>query len=204
MDLIWWSGQLLVAGPDTRAFLTRQEPGTLVTGLRLAPGIAPTVLGIPADELRDQRVDLTQVWGPSKTAPWLDRLAIASNPACALESLTVQHIRATQVPPASIRRIVELLAADTAVAGIALELDISERQLHRRSLAAFGYAPKVLARILRFNRALEMARTGIPLAQAAFQAGFADQAHLSRETRSFSGVPISELLRRRSPLDSWA
>jgi AraC-like DNA-binding protein len=43
------------------------------------------------------------------------------------------------------------------------------------------------------NRALAMARTGTPFATVAAVAGYADQAHLSREVKALAGVPLSEL-----------
>ncbi|MGW5695942.1 helix-turn-helix domain-containing protein, partial [Streptomyces asiaticus] len=70
-----------------------------------------------------------------------------------------------------------------------------ERQLHRRSLAAFGYGPKTLGRVLRLNRALDLARTGLPFAEVAATAGYADQAHLARDVRALAGVPLGRLLR---------
>jgi AraC-like DNA-binding protein len=66
--------------------------------------------------------------------------------------------------------------------------------LHRRSLAAFGYGPKLLGRILRLNRALDLARAGTPYATVAAQAGYADQAHLSRDVKQLAGVPLRVLL----------
>ena len=42
-----------------------------MTGLRFAPGYAPRVLGVPADEFTDQRVPLDAVWS---TAPRCDRI----------------------------------------------------------------------------------------------------------------------------------
>lgn len=62
MDLIWMDGAVHVAGPDSRAFLTVQPPGQVVTGLRFRPGAAPGVFGLPACVLRDQRVRLEDLW----------------------------------------------------------------------------------------------------------------------------------------------
>ena len=76
------------------------------------------------------------------------------------------------------------------------ELGLGARQLHRRSLAAFGYGPKTLARILRLQRALALARAGVPYADTAARTGYADQAHLSRDVREFTSTTLSELLRR--------
>ncbi|WP_143615380.1 helix-turn-helix domain-containing protein, partial [Streptomyces sparsogenes] len=66
--------------------------------------------------------------------------------------------------------------------------------LHRRSLAAFGYGPKTLARVLRLNRALDAARAGTAFAEVAALAGYADQAHLAREVKALTGVPLGRLL----------
>ncbi|NUT47284.1 MAG: helix-turn-helix domain-containing protein, partial [Saccharothrix sp.] len=83
----------------------------------------------------------------------------------------------------------------SGVGELARALGLSTRQLHRRSLAAFGYGPKVLHRVLRFDRAVGLARTGVPFADVAHRAGYADQAHLSREVRDLAGVPLGQLIR---------
>ncbi len=44
------------------------------------------------------------------------------------------------------------------------------------------------------GHALELARTGEPLALVAARAGYADQAHLAREVRALAGVPVTTLL----------
>ena len=73
-------------------------------------------------------------------------------------------------------------------------LGLSERQLHRPSLAAFGYGPKQPARILRFRPAVALARAGTPFAEVALSTGYGDQAHLAREVRALAGVPLGTLL----------
>ncbi|NEC53493.1 helix-turn-helix domain-containing protein, partial [Actinospica acidiphila] len=91
-------------------------------------------------------------------------------------------------------RLVAALDAGRPVAGTADSLGLGARQLHRRSLAAFGYGPKTLARILRLRRALALAYAGVPFAETAARAGYADQPHLSREVRSLTGVALRELV----------
>ncbi|GAA2206366.1 hypothetical protein GCM10009850_018240 [Nonomuraea monospora] len=90
--------------------------------------------------------------------------------------------------------IATALGKGRSVAEVAWDLGYSERQLHRRSLLAFGYAPKTLQRIVRFQHALRLARAGVPLAQVAITAGYADQAHLSNDVKRLSGVQMSHLL----------
>ncbi|HEY3687748.1 MAG TPA: helix-turn-helix transcriptional regulator [Streptosporangiaceae bacterium] len=81
------------------------------------------------------------------------------------------------------------------VAGVADVLGLSERQLRRRCLTAFGYGPKTLQRVVRFQRALRAAREpGADLAGVAYRFGYADQAHLSRDVRALAGVPLTTLI----------
>ncbi|MBK6011634.1 helix-turn-helix domain-containing protein [Streptomyces sp. MBT53] len=195
MDLLWNEGRLLVAGPDTRAYVPGTEPAHWA-GLRFAPGTAPTYLGVPAHELRDLRVDLTDLWPAATVRRLHARLATAPDPATALEEAALE--RAAQAPPPDplLRHLVAALDTGRPVAATADELGLGARQLHRRSLAAFGYGPKTLARVLRLRRALALARAGVPFAETAARSGYADQAHLARDVREFAGMPLGQLLGR--------
>jgi len=84
------------------------------------------------------------------------------------------------------------LRAGATVASVAESLGYSERQLHRRSLAAFGYGLKTSARVLRMSRALDLVRSGGELATVAVAAGYSDQRHFARDVKLLAGVPISE------------
>jgi AraC-like DNA-binding protein len=192
MDLLWSDGRLLVAGPDTRAYVPSGPPATWA-GIRLFPGTAPALLGVPAHELRDRRVELADLWPAREVRRRTGRIAAAAHPATALEELALER---AAPPDAELRRLVEGLAAGRPVSVTADELGLGARQLHRRSLTAFGYGPKTLARILRLQRALALARAGVPYADTAARTGYADQAHLSRDVREFTGTTLSELLRR--------
>jgi AraC-like DNA-binding protein len=82
----------------------------------------------------------------------------------------------------------------TPVAEMADRLGMGVRQLHRRCQPLFGYGPQHLRRVLRLGRALDAARRGEPLAEVAVTAGFADQAHLSRQVRDLTGTTRTTLL----------
>ncbi|MFC0532720.1 helix-turn-helix domain-containing protein [Phytohabitans kaempferiae] len=192
MDLLWWRGELVVAGPDTRAYESSLAAGETIVGLRFAPGVAPAALGVPADELRDARVPLAALWPAGSAREAAERVAAA--PGRVLEEVAAGRLTAAGGPDPALPRVVALLRAGTPVATVADQVGMTERHLHRRSLAAFGYGPKTLARILRLGRALELARGGTPLAAVAAEAGYADQAHLSRDTRALAGVPPRALL----------
>lgn len=194
MDLIWMDGQLVVAGPDTRAHLAGGAPGTRYTGLRFPPGHGPALLSVPAHELRDLRVPLAGLWPDGEVRRLAERVAEAQDQAVALEKIAASRRAEAPRPDDLLAGVVAGLRSGAPVAAVAAEAGLSERQLHRRCLAAFGYGPKTLSRVLRFNRALALARTGMPFAEVAAAAGYADQSHLARETRSLAGVALRELL----------
>jgi transcriptional regulator GlxA family with amidase domain len=105
-------------------------------------------------------------------------------------------VRAELRPDPVMEGLVRQLRSGRAVGAAADAVGLGARQLHRRSLVAFGYGPKTLARILRLTRALDLARTGMPPARVAAETGFADQPHLSREVRALAGIPLGELVPR--------
>ena len=190
MDLLWTEGRLLVAGPDTHAYVPGGGPARWA-GLRFHPGTAPAFLGVPAYELRDQRAELADLWPAAEVRRLRARVDAAPDPATALEEIALE--RPADADPL-LRRLVAALDAGHPVAATADELGIGARQLHRRSLAAFGYGPKTLARILRLQRALALARADVPFAQTAARSGFADQAHLARDVRELAGMTLGRLL----------
>ena len=103
-------------------------------------------------------------------------------------------------------RVAALMGDGRTVAEVATEVGFSERQLNRRSLASFGYGPKLLGRVLRLQRALSSARSGMSLVQASLAAGYGDQAHFAHEVRSLTGQSASQLVgsaaNRSTPLPS--
>ncbi|MBC7303034.1 MAG: helix-turn-helix domain-containing protein [Nocardia sp.] len=193
MDLIWTEGTLMVAGPDSRAFVAPTARASEFVGIRFAPGTAPTLLGIPAVELLNQRVDLAAVASTRTTRELVDRVDNAPDRVAALEAIALRFAAEKGPSDPALIAVVDALSAGSTVADTAAETGMSARMLHRRSLAAFGYGPKMLARILRFQRALEAVRTGVAPARIAATTGFADQAHLSREFRDLAGCSVRAL-----------
>ena len=191
LDLIWRDGELLVAGPDTIAHLATSAPGVEYAAVRFAPGTGPGVLGVPADELRDRRVPLSALWPATRARSLADAVADAPDRGRALERMLVPLFA-----PAEpwVGAVVARLRRGHAIGSVAAEVGLSERQLHRRCLASFGYGPKTLARVMRMRRAIGLARGGMAFAAVAVGAGYADQAHLARDVKSLAGVPLTALL----------
>lgn len=194
MDLIWYDDQLIVAGPDTAAEVSEWRPSRRYVGLRFAAGVGPRVLGVPGHVVRDQRLALSALWPRALVRQLSDQLRDAAAPGRILEAAAAQAMRRSAAPdPLGVYLLGRVRRGDK-VADIASDAGLTSRQVHRRSLDAFGYGPKVLARIVRMNRGLELARGGLQLADVALQAGYADQAHMAREVKALAGVPMTCLL----------
>jgi AraC-like DNA-binding protein len=196
VDLVWRAGSgAVLAGPDTGPVLVASEPGAVFAGVRFGPGAGGGALGLPLEAVRDARVPLAEL------RPELDReLPGDLDPGEALARLVRLglRLRATGGADPAVREAARRLADPRArVGALAGELGLSERQLRRRCLAGVGYGPKTLQRVLRFRRFLELAAGGEELAPLAAGAGYADQAHLTRETRRLAGVSPAALLRDR-------
>ncbi|WP_344234861.1 helix-turn-helix domain-containing protein [Kribbella hippodromi] len=197
MDLMLIDGALYVAGPDSRAWTGEAPRGTKYAGVRFAPGSAPAFLGVPARELLNQQVLLGDLWSPNRSRRLADRIRSAPDPATALDQEVAKLV---DTPPdrliSQVLRSVRdgLLRGSAGVSRLAGAVDLSERQLHRRCLDAFGYGPKMLDRVLWMNVALDHARTGLALADVATRTGYADQAHFTRDVKALTGLPPKLLL----------
>jgi AraC-like DNA-binding protein len=197
-DLVWSrSGGLRIAGPDTGPVVYELEPGYEAAGLRLRPGAAGSVLGIPLAELRDQRAPLEWLWGRD-AALLEERLALAEprNRRDLLEQAVRPLAREAEPDPLVVASLGLLGRRESSVAELSRTLAIGERALRRRFDRAIGYGPKKLDRIIRFRRFLHQAgsRREASLAETAFEVGYADQAHLTRECRRLSGLTPVDLL----------
>jgi AraC-like DNA-binding protein len=196
------SDRLVVSGPQRGPLIASVAPGTTVIGIRFHPGAAPAVLGPPASELLDLCVDLDGLWG-ARGAILAEQLAEADTPERALQlvedTLTRRLSESSEPDPlvaAAIGRLQPWLSR--GIDALASDLYVSPRQLHRRFVAALGFGPKRLERILRLQAFLALThgpdQPDIGLAFLAQIAGYADQSHLTREVVALTGMTPGVLL----------
>lgn len=78
---------------------------------------------------------------------------------------------------------------NTRMRDLAAALDWSRKHLNVSFHETVGVGPKTVARMARFNHAIGIANAGNnSWADIAFAAGYADQAHMTREFREFAGI----------------
>jgi AraC-like DNA-binding protein len=177
--------------------------GTDAVGVCFRSGVAPSLLGVAASELLDARVRLDQLWGGRAARELAERISCQYDDdgrAVELENAARQMVAGAWGLDVVAFEVTDRLrtARTASMRDLARATHLSERQLHRRCAAAFGYGPEFLLRIHRIQRFLQLARDGSGpprLASLAVDAGYADQPHLTREVRSLMGTTPAQLLR---------
>ncbi len=160
----------------------------------LTPLGAYRFFGMPMHELAERMVLLDDLADPTIVAlrerlgaerSWRRRFAIAE---AAITPRLVEGRGASDAIAWAYRRIVET-GGGIRIAAIAEQLEWSRRHLVARFREEVGVAPKLVARIARFNNARAMAEAGAcdGWADVAAASGYADQAHLVREFVALGG-----------------
>ena len=197
--------EVLVAGQLDRPLLLRATGVVAVLGIRLAPGGAPALVGMPQAELRNLTPAASDVCRP--LAAWLEHVRdVAASPAEAARVVCdgLARLARPEVIDPRVSHAVRLASRPGAdVDALARAAGVTCRQLERLFARHVGLAPRALLRIRRLQRALaqlerqERAGSPRPGTDAALAGGYADQAHFVREFRAFTGgTPTAHLLRR--------
>jgi AraC-like DNA-binding protein len=205
IDLQWIDHRFRVAGPDSEAVVEHLSAGTLVIGFRFRPAAAATWLGIGVSEIANRRPDLEALWGARGRRAAAD-VATEEDISGLIRSLQAVIGQMAPAPHSEsadpeMRAAYRLIAAGAPpgaplVPWLARALGMSERTLRRRFDHAFGYGPKTLDRILRYQRYRRMAENSSEATVAlALDSGYADQAHLVRESRRLTGCTPGALNR---------
>jgi len=166
--------------------------------LDVTPLGAYTLLGVPMARLTNAAVDLADLLGPPART-LVERLADAPSWGARfdlLDGFLLRRLDAGPVPDREVARAWRLLdgASGVTVAGLAADVGWSRKHLTHRFREQVGLPPKVMARVLRFERAVGLLAGGAALADAASACGYYDQAHLNREFRALSGCTPTELV----------
>ncbi|NUT97848.1 MAG: AraC family transcriptional regulator [Saccharothrix sp.] len=194
---------------DTRG---RRERGSVVIGLvpgelraggrvgeclqiRLEPDVAAAALGA-SPELSGTMAPFADVWGRDAervedrlraAASWDERFTIAADvlgrrlDARAPVDPEVAHAwRRTLTSRGLVR-----------VDSLAGEVGWSRKRLWSRFGSQLGTSPKRVARLVRFDHAAHLLAAGHAAADVATESGYADQSHLHREVKAFTGLTPS-------------
>jgi len=195
-----------VAGMHAAPTIVRGASSWACMELRLTPLGAHRILGVPMHEVANRSVDLGDLL--PDTGELTARLRDADSWAVRfdlVEAFLARRIGESRPAPPGVEWSWQRLRRTggcVPIGTLAAELGWSHRQLISRFREEIGLAPKTVARVLRFDRAVAAlgSSTSRGLAEIAFDCGFFDQAHLNREFRELSGTTPTAFIRsRRAP-----
>jgi AraC-like DNA-binding protein len=201
-----WSGALgsrarfwmVASGLHSRPALITHSGRQHGVQLALTPLGARRLFGMPAAALAREFVPLTVLPHDELAAgSWQERFAALDR---ALLDLLDRHVR-DGVPPEVLRawQLLDRSGGRIRVGELADEVGWSRRHLGQRFVGELGITPKEAARVFRFQHSRKLVTAGRRLADAAAVAGYADQAHLTREWRALAGYAPTEYLREELP-----
>jgi AraC-like DNA-binding protein len=191
----------VVSGPYAGCFASDAAEEVAVIGVHFKPGGAFPFLGVPASQLADAHVDLSELWGPGAGA--LRQRLLASDAALrfrALEEVLTGRVTGESRRHRSVMGALRAFDArgQNRVGQLAASIGVSERRLLDVFRAEVGLTPKMIGRISRFQKALTALHpdSAPDWAQLACTCGYFDQSHLIRDFLEFSGLS-PEAYRRR-------
>lgn len=195
----------VVVGTMTEPLAVPDDGEADYLGVRFHPWGARPFLGVPARALTDLSVPLDDLWGPAsrEVTERLDALPPGRRRIGTLERALAGRLgESDEAPDAAVRAAVMRLEASrrgVAVAELARRVGLGRRQLGRRFRDAVGLPPSVAARVVRFQAALARIHAGpaLSLSRVALEAGYYDQAHLTREFHALAGEPPGAYRLRR-------
>jgi AraC-like DNA-binding protein len=195
-----------VAGLDETYSLVESEiPGAAIQ-VDFTPIGARQLLQLPMHLVSKRTTGLTDLLGSqadrlveqlAETPDWHRRFLTLDN---FLLSRIRRYRRSTREIDWAWREL-DLSGGSVRVQKISEQLGWTRKRLVQAFRDEIGLPPKVLARVLRFRKALAEfnAQTIVDFSQLAAECGYSDQAHMIRDFKDFSGLTPAELCRIYSP-----
>lgn len=187
----------IVTGAATRFHMVPIAAGTGYVGVRLRPGTARGVLGMDPGMIANRSLvgdavltEIPELGALCIPAQSVERLVdgLAAFVAERLSGLTIDPLSADLIDT------LHVTGGRVPIADIASLHRVDVRTVQRRISCATGLAPKQMAMVVQFHRALRLRfHDGLDVASTAIEAGYADQAHMSRAFRLMGGISPARL-----------
>ena len=190
----------LLVGPLTSSLLVEPTGVVATMGVRFRPGGVAGFFPMPAMELTDRQIPVSDLWG--RDGHFLeDELNAAPDDGLRVAAVSrflrsrLDDASAPEGPVAHAVRRMLARRGPVPVEGLARELGISRRHLERAFLREAGMPPSLLGRVIRFQNVFRALAAGAGWVGAALDCGYYDQSHLIRDFRELAGEAPRAFLR---------
>jgi AraC-like DNA-binding protein len=185
----------LVGGLHTQPAAVHHDGSQYGIQLDVTPLGARALFGMPASQIATLTLPLDTVLGrvTNELVHRLHDAPVWSRRFAVIDQLLLRTLRGLDEPPREVTFAWDRLTRSggtVEVGWLATEVGWSRRHLSEQFRKEFGLPPKTLARVVRFDRArrMLMQSTRPSLGWVAAAAGYADQAHMTRDWREFVGA----------------
>jgi AraC-like DNA-binding protein len=212
-----------VVGMLTSPFVIAPAAHVDTMAVRFRPGGAYPFFRGPLTALTDRAAGLDDLWGGQTAHRIWQQLADtstarggnaakAAGAAARIDSISrvlLQRLAMVEPDRATASAVADLVGTSgrASIDRVAARAGMTTRHLQRRFAERVGVSPKLLARILRFQRTLlqraAAARPRPDWVRVAVECGYTDQSHLIRDYAAFAGETPATLLAAESELSTY-
>ena len=181
-----------LVGPSTVAAQMDATQQRRAVGISLRMGAVSFLCDENTRDLVDTRVDLETIWG-SEATKLTDRLRSMTVPGHMFDEFDATLLRRLDISRHVDHHVVaaeEAIRLGVPVGQVPALLQTDRRRLARSFTETIGFGLKSYSRLVRFREAVSRLRepSNTSVSMIAASLGYADQAHLTREVKEFSGV----------------
>lgn len=177
-------------GPLVRPEQRRFRMPAMLIGIRLRPGVAFILTGIPAHAMVGRRIRLKGNAAFDELVCGEPSLHTPDQCIELLQRVLVERLRNANVHGVVAKALheIEQERGCLQVAQVAARCHVSPRHLNRLMRVWIGYGPKYFAKMIRFQSALKQMEESPALSGAALasETGYFDQAHLTLDLARFA------------------
>lgn len=185
----------LLVGQMRHHLLIQPTGRVQVLGVRFWPGGAYPFLGVPQNEVAGRVIALDAIWG-AITNELHSRIAEAPTPSESVrqvETILVARLNRFHRHDDTVLNAIAAIfrsGGSLPVESLAANMGMGLKRLDRKFNNRVGLPPKLLCRIVRFQRVLRMLErreNDRDFVQTALDCGYYDQSHFIKEFKSFAG-----------------
>lgn len=187
--------RVLMSGQLTERIMLRPTGEIGVVSARFKAAGAARFFSLPFDEIVDKVIDLS-IYEKELSLALHEQIKQCESHEDRLQAMVValeSLLTNESQEDIFVRQACQYITkseGEYSVAELVKLIGFSERQLERKFKKQVGLSPKILSRIMRFQKFLAVTKTdnNLTLTEAAASCGYYDQSHFIRDFTRFSGT----------------